>query len=104
MRDDPGEPLYSEFIAALAFQKHGDTAKMLAILEPAAADPRSPIVMKDILANLYKTQGEYGKSLALWEEILDNEDESREWPRARLQVSEIRLLIKSKRPGTPKPR
>jgi tetratricopeptide (TPR) repeat protein len=99
MRYDPGEPLYSEYIAALAFQKRGDTARMLQILVPAAADPRSPIVMKDILANLYKTQGEYAKALALWEEMLNNEEDASEWPRARLQIAEIRGL--QKRPKGP---
>ena len=98
MRDDPGQPLYSEYIAALAFQKKGDTAHMMEILVPAAADPRSPIEMKAILANIYKTQGEYAKSLAIWEDMLDNEDDAREWPRARLQISEIRGLMKKKRP------
>jgi tetratricopeptide (TPR) repeat protein len=97
MRSDPGQPLYSEYIAALAFQKRGDTASLLAILEPAAADPRSPIIMKAILANLYKTQGEYEKALALWEEMLDNEDEAGEWPRARLQIADIRRLLKERR-------
>ena len=96
MRNDPGEPLYSEYIAALAFQKRGDTTRMLAILEPAAADPRSPVVMKDILANLNKKQGEYAKALALWEAMLDNENETGEWPRARLQIAEIRRLMKKK--------
>ena len=104
MRNDPGQPLYSEYIAALAFQKRGDMARMLAILEPAAADPRSPIEMKAILANLYKTHGEYAKALALWEEMLDNEDEAREWPRARLQVADIRRLMKGKRGGAPMPK
>ena len=104
MRNDPGQPLYSEYIAALAFQKHGDTAKMLAILETAAADPHSPIEMKAILANIYKKQGEYAKALSLWEEMLDNEDEAREWPRARGQIADIRRLMKEKRPGVPKPK
>jgi tetratricopeptide (TPR) repeat protein len=99
MRDDPGQPLYSEYIAALAFQKRGDTTKMLAILESAAADPHSPIVMKDILANIDKSQGEYAKSLALWEEMLDNPEDAREWPRARVEISDIRRLMKEQRPG-----
>ena len=94
MRNDPGRPEYSEYIAALAFQKRGDAARMLAILEPAAADPRAPVVMKTILANLYKTRGEYAKALALWEKILDDEDESNEWPRARSQIADIRRLMK----------
>jgi tetratricopeptide (TPR) repeat protein len=102
MRNDPGEPLYSTYIAALASQKRGDIERMISILEPVAADPRSPTVMKDILANLYKRRGEYAKSLALWEEILDDENESREWPRARAQVAEIRRLMKAKA-GRPAP-
>lgn len=102
MRDDPGQPLYSEYIAALAFQKHGDTAQMIEILQSAAADPKSPIEMKAILANIYKTQGEYAKALALWEEMLDNENDAREWPRARGQMADIRRLMKEKRPAAPK--
>ena len=96
MRNDPGEPLYSEYIAALAFQKKGDTAKMLSILEAAATDPRSPIVMKDILANIYKKSGRYAESLALWEEMLDNPDDEREWPRARVEIADLRRLMKDK--------
>lgn len=101
MRDDPGQPLYSEYIAALAFQKRGDQARMLQVLEAAAADPRSPLIMRGILANTYKTRGEYAKALALWEAVLDDEDESREWPRARLQADELRGLMKGNRPGAP---
>jgi hypothetical protein len=97
MRNDPGEPLYSQYIAALAFQKKGDTAKMLPILENAAADPRSPIVMKDILANIYKKSGRYAESLALWKEMLDNPNDEREWPRARVEIADLRRLMKEKR-------
>ncbi|MFI5350897.1 MAG: tetratricopeptide repeat protein [Elusimicrobiota bacterium] len=98
MRSDPGQPLYSEYIAALAFQKRGDTARMMEILVPAAADPRSPIEMKAILANIYKSQGDYAKALAIWEDMLDNEDDAREWSRARSQIADIRRLMKEKRP------
>ncbi len=104
MRDDPGQPLYSEYIAALAYQKRGDTARMLEILEPAAADPRSPIEMKAILANLYKARGEYARALALWEQMLDNEDDAREWPRARLQIAALRRLIREKRGDAARPK
>ena len=96
-RNDPGQPLYGEYLAALAFQKHGDTAKLLGILEPMAADPRSPVIMREILANVYKTKGEYAKSLAVWEAILDEEEHSSEWNRARTQIAEIRGLMKAKR-------
>jgi len=94
LRDDPGEPLYAEYIAALAYQKRGDTAKALEILEPLADDPRSPVTMKEILANLYKSNGEYAKALAVWEAILDDEGQSSQWPRARQQIAEIRGLAR----------
>ena len=102
MRNDPGQPLYSEYIAALAYQKRGDTGKMLEILKPLADDPRSPVVMREILANIYKTKGEFSRSLAIWENILDDDGQASQWPRARLQIAEIRALMKAKRPA-PKP-
>ena len=36
-------------------------------------------------------------ALALWDEMLDNDAEAREWPRARIQVADIRRLMKKKR-------
>jgi hypothetical protein len=35
--------------------------------------------------------------------MLDNEGEAREWPRARVQIADIRRLMEEKRPGAPKP-
>ena len=99
IRNDPGQPLYAEYIAALAFQKRGDTGRMLAILEPLADDPASPVIMREILANLYKTKGEFSRSLAIWESILDDDSQASERPRARLQINEIHALIKTKRPA-----
>jgi tetratricopeptide (TPR) repeat protein len=97
VRDDPGEPLYAEYLAALAYQKKGDTARTLEILEPLSDDPRSPVVMKEILANLYKERGDDARALEIWERILDDEGQSREWPRARAQIAEIRARMK--KPG-----
>jgi pentatricopeptide repeat protein len=57
--------------------------------------------MKAILANMYKNRGDYERALALWDEMLDNDDEAREWPRARIQVADIRRLMKGKRPVVP---
>lgn len=97
LRRDPGEPLYGVYIAALAYKRRGDADRMIALLEPTLGDPRSPIEMKAIVANLYKARGEYEKALALWNGILDSELEAREWPRARVQVAEIKTLMKARR-------
>jgi tetratricopeptide (TPR) repeat protein len=99
IRRDPGQPLYSEYVAALAYKKSGDTAHMVSLLESIAFDPGSPIEMKAILANLYKSRGDYAQALALWEEILGNDAEAREWPRARDQEAKIRALMKAARAG-----
>ena len=103
LRRDPGQPLYSESLAALAYQKKGDTVRMVALLETIAQDPKSPVEMKTILANMYQAQGDYERSLALWEAILDNESEFREWPRARDQSAKLRKLLKE-RPAPKHPR
>jgi tetratricopeptide (TPR) repeat protein len=95
VRRDPGQPQYSEYLAAFAFKKTGDTARLIPLLETIARDPKSPIEMKAILANMYKTQGDYARALALWDEMLGNDEEAREWPRARLQVADIKRLMKA---------
>lgn len=97
MRRDPGQPLYSVYIAALAYRNRGEADKMIAILEPTLGDPNSPIEMKAIIANLYKTRGEYSRALILWEQMLEHESERREWPRARVQIAEIHDLMKKGR-------
>jgi tetratricopeptide (TPR) repeat protein len=97
IRRDPGQPLYSEYLAALAYQKKGDDARLVPLLESIASDPKSPIEMKAILANMYKNKGDYARALALWDEMLGNDAEAREWPRARIQVADIRRLMKEKR-------
>ena len=97
MRNDPGQPLYSVYIAALAYKKQGDVDRMVALLESTLDDPRSPIEMKAILANLYKSRGEYAKALAVWTAILGNESEAREWPRARIQVAVIKARLAAAR-------
>lgn len=97
MRDDPGQPLYPVYLAAMAYRGRGGADKLLALLEPTLGDPRSPIETKAIVANLYKARGEYGRALALWNAILDNPDDAREWPRARVQVADIERLTGERR-------
>jgi tetratricopeptide (TPR) repeat protein len=103
MREDPDEPLYRVYIAALAYKRRGDADRMIALLEPTMDDPRSPIIMKDIVANLYKARGDYARALEIWNGILDSELEAREWPRARVQVKDIERLMRERRAGRPAP-
>ena len=93
LRRDPGQPLYSLYLAALAYQKKGDVEKMVALLETMVDDPRAPSMLKPILANLYKQRGEYGKALRLWEQVADDEDSS-ERRRALAKIAELKRLLR----------
>ncbi|MDE2490022.1 MAG: tetratricopeptide repeat protein [Elusimicrobia bacterium] len=92
LRRDPGQRLYSLYIVALAYQKKGDVSREIAILESALDDPRTPTLMKEILANLFKSRREYAKALALWRAILDDPAQASQHSRARGQIREITAL------------
>lgn len=94
LRRDPGQPLFSLYLAALAYQKKGDPERMIAVLESTLDDPRAPLMMRPILANVYKSRGEYRKSLALWEVILDDERQGNDHPRAVKEIAELKSLLR----------
>ncbi|MEK7382817.1 MAG: tetratricopeptide repeat protein [Elusimicrobiota bacterium] len=98
LRRDPGEPLYSLYIAALAFKNKGQADKMIALLETTFDDPQTPTQMKTILANTRKARGEYEKAIGLWERVLENPHDASEHPRARQQVSELERLLRARKP------
>lgn len=98
LRRDPGEPLYSLYIAALAFKKKGEADKMIALLEATFDDPRTPSQMKAILANTRKARGEYEKAIGLWERVLATPRDASEHPRARRQINEIERLMRARKP------
>jgi tetratricopeptide (TPR) repeat protein len=96
LRRDPGEKLFTLYLAALAYQKKGDSERMIAVLESTLDDPRAPLMMRPILANIYKSRGEYRKALALWEVILDDERQEDDHSRAVKQIAELKSLLKRK--------
>ena len=99
MRRDPGEPLYSLYIAALAYKSKGESDKMITLLEATFDAPQTPTQMKAILANARKARGEYGKAIQLWERVLANPRDASEHPRARQQISEMERLMRARRPA-----
>lgn len=90
MRRDPGEPLYKLYLAALAFKRAGDDARMVELLERSFDDPRAPTTMRTILANLYQRRGEDARALATWQRILANPLDAAEHGRARLKITQLR--------------
>lgn len=93
----PEEPLFKLYLAAMAFKRRGDDARMVELLERSFDDPRTPSTMKTILANLYQRRGEDAKALATWERVSANPLDAAEHARARLKIAELRA--KARRPG-----
>jgi len=61
MRRSPEQPLYALYLAALAYQKQGDTDRMIALLESSFDLPETPSTMKSILANRASRAANTGK-------------------------------------------
>lgn len=97
MRRAPEQPLFALYLAALAYQKQGDSDRMVALLESSFDLPDTPSTMKAILANLRQSRSENREALALWERILANDRDRSEHARARLKIAELRRAPPKKR-------
>lgn len=93
MRRAPEQRLYALYLAALAYKREGDTARMIALLESSFDLPETPTTMKAILANLRQSRGEYREALALWERIRANERDASEHGRAKKKIAELKALL-----------
>ena len=100
MRLDPGQRMFPMYIAALAYQKKGDSQSMTRLLDAAYDDPQTSPPMRAILANLHKSRGEYDKALAIWEDILSGDRDATEHGRARVEIPQLKRLIRE-RAGAP---
>lgn len=95
IRRRPEEPLFKLYLAALAFKREGDDAKMLALLERSFDDPTTPTTMKAILANLYAKRGEDAKAYETWQRILANPADAAEHGRARERSAMLRERLRA---------
>lgn len=89
MRAAPEQPLFPLYLAALAYKKQGDQAKMIGLLESGMDSPDTPAQMKAILANIYESRGDRAKAAATWKRILANERDASEHARAKLKLREL---------------
>ncbi|MBI3554457.1 MAG: hypothetical protein HY077_18325 [Elusimicrobia bacterium] len=74
---DPRNLQYAVYVGAIGFQRHGDAANVVRVLEPVLAFPDCPTMIKNVAAFLYLRLGRKEKSAALYREILaTSRDES----------------------------
>jgi len=88
---NPTEWRLPQYLAGLAYQKNHDVIELMRFLETIVQDPQCPLMMKALLANLYKKQRLFDKAIALWETIYQNGDADYRL-RAIRQVQDIQRL------------
>jgi tetratricopeptide (TPR) repeat protein len=74
IQQNPQEWRLPMYLAGLAYQKNHDVASLVKFLEAITSAPDCPLMMKGLLANLYKKQGEFEKAQALWEDLYQTGD------------------------------
>jgi hypothetical protein len=63
---DHREQRYGAYIAALAYQKHLDSAGVLKVLEPEVLRPDAPDMLLRVVGNLILLRRDWPKALAYW--------------------------------------
>lgn len=76
LKNNPTYWRFAVYISAILFKEKGDIASMIKTLEGVIAYPDCPNLIKSIVANYYKRSGQYVKSIDLWIEIYESDDES----------------------------
>lgn len=92
-------PKYWQFYLykmAIIYKKLYRYKEMVNLLEKVVKEPDCPLMVKAILANIYKKSGEYKKALELWIEIY-NFGISEYYQTAEKQIAEIKEKISNRR-------
>jgi tetratricopeptide (TPR) repeat protein len=68
---DAGNHQYQAYAAAVGFQRRGDPAGVVRLLEPVLETPDCPVMIKHLVARLYEKSGQLDKARQLYRRILD---------------------------------
>jgi len=81
------------YLGAILYKQKGKFDSMIHLLEDAIKYPDCPTLIKSILANIYKENGNTLRSLQIWIEVYEGKDESyRE--KSSQQIEELKKKLK----------
>lgn len=83
---------YQLYLGAILYKQKGKFDSMLHLLEDAIQYPDCPTLIKSILANIYKVNKNYVRSLQIWIEIYEGKDTSYH-EKARNQIEELKQKL-----------
>jgi tetratricopeptide (TPR) repeat protein len=93
IRNNPNYWVFRSTVGAIVYKKKEDFPQVAHLLEDAVSQPDCPGLIKAILANTYKSMGQYRKALEVWGVVLDDPDNADYHARARNQIRELEGLI-----------
>jgi tetratricopeptide (TPR) repeat protein len=95
---NPHEWRLPQYLAAMAYQRNHNVVGLEHFLEILVQDPQTPLIVKGLLANIYKKQGEYDKAIQMWEWIYASGNPEYMY-RAIGQIKDIVKLKKGHKPA-----
>lgn len=90
---NPGDWQLTATLAAIVYKRQARTEAMFGELQRMALRPDAPALIRGILGNLFKRNGQYAESLAMWELILASDANPGEKERAQRRIREIRRIL-----------
>lgn len=99
IKKDPTFWPYRTYAAAITFQmEQGESTEAIQLLESALVMDDCPMMLKYMLANIYKNEKMYGKGIALWLSVLES-DEKEYHDHAARQIEILRELMDEQKRG-----
>lgn len=89
-RWDPDFWQYRLYAGAIGFRKAANVDKVVSLLEEAIKDPECPSMVQNILANIYKRQGNYGRAAEIYRRMLETSRDPAYVDTAREKLEELR--------------
>lgn len=88
-------PLRS-YVGAIGYKQAGQFDKMTGMLESAIQDPGCPLLIKEILANAYKSHQRYADAIRIWRMVLDEPNAQQDYDHARRAIADNEKLRQTK--------
>ncbi|MBI2916014.1 MAG: hypothetical protein HYY07_04065 [Elusimicrobia bacterium] len=90
------QPKYWRFqlyLGAILYKQRGQFDSMIRLLENAVTAPDCPTIVKSILANIYKSRGNFARALEIWIGVYEESKDPVYVDQAKKQISDIKSKL-----------
>lgn len=86
---NPQSLLLRVYLGAIIYKKMDNFAGMTSLLDEVVADPECPVLLKNILANIYKKAGKFESAANIYRQIMETSLDSRYRQMAKEKLQQI---------------